>query len=63
MGYVTVKCRHTFGVEFSILKGRGLRINCGDSEWSFSKKRKPVIRITTARMVQIERKLDLITKT
>jgi len=49
---------------FPIVKGRQLRIHCGDSEWFFfSKKRMSVIRITTARMAQIERKWDPITKT
>ena len=38
MSYVTVNGRHTFGVVFTILKGRQLRIHCNDSEWSFSTK-------------------------
>jgi len=33
------------------------------NEWSFSKRRILVTRITTAQMVQIKRKWDLITKT
>jgi len=51
-----------FRVAFPIFKGRQLRIHCGDSEWSFSKKRRSVIRITMIRMAQIERNWNLITK-
>jgi len=60
-GYDTVDGRRTFGVVFPILKGRQLHIHCGDNDWSFSKNnRRLVIRITTAQMVQIERKWDII---
>jgi len=58
-----VECGCTFGVVFPILKGRQLCIHSSNSEWSFSKKRISVTRITAARMTQIERKCDLITKT
>jgi len=51
-----------FGVVFPILKGRQLRIHHSDSEWSFSTNQILVTRITTAQMVQIEIKWDLITK-
>ena len=53
------RCRGTT-VDSDIMKGRQLRIHCSDSEWSFSKNRISVTRITTA---QIEIKWDLITKT
>jgi len=62
-GYVTVKGRHTSGVVYPILKGRQLRIYCSDSEWFFLTKRLSVTQITMARMAQIGRKWDLVTKT
>jgi len=61
-GYDTVDCRRAFRVVFPILKGRQLRIHCSDSEWSFFTNRISVTRITTAQMVQIGIKWDLITK-
>jgi len=53
----------TFAVAYLILKGMQLRIHLSDSEWSFSSNQMRVTRITTAQMVQIEIKWDLITKT
>ena len=58
-----VNGRRTFRVVFPILKGSQLHIYCSDSEWSFSTNRISVIRITTAKMAQIEIRWDLISKT
>ena len=53
-GYDTVDGRRAFGVVFSGVKGRQLRIHCSDSVWSFATNRISATQITTTQMAQTE---------
>ena len=58
-----VECRYLLELCSPFFKGAEFALIAAIANGFFSKKRISVIRITTARMVQIERKWDPITKT